>query len=160
MVKKISQINPQDRPREKLQAKGAAALADFELLQALIGGGNKQADVSKIAKDTLKLIHENGADITYEQLKQVNGLVLLDCYQYASLDGARSYCVMPEVISVIHKENIIDIFISLRALFSAYSMSLLGQNCTIPTLIDIASLSKVILLYLIVWTKKMNSNYS
>jgi DNA repair protein RadC len=31
----MQQIKPQDRPREKLQAKGAVALSDFELLQAL-----------------------------------------------------------------------------------------------------------------------------
>lgn len=41
-----------DRPLEKLQLKGTAALSDFELLQALIGSGNKQADVTKIARDT------------------------------------------------------------------------------------------------------------
>lgn len=34
-MKKMQQILKQDRPREKLQAKGAAALSDFELLQAL-----------------------------------------------------------------------------------------------------------------------------
>ena len=33
MVKKISQINPQDRPQEKLKAKGATSLSDFELLK-------------------------------------------------------------------------------------------------------------------------------
>lgn len=64
----------QDRPREKLQAKGATALSDFELLQALIGSGNKQADVTKIAKETLKLFRESGANVTYRQLKQVTGL--------------------------------------------------------------------------------------
>jgi len=68
------QIQAQDRPREKLQAKGAAALSDFELLQALIGSGNKYADVSKIAKDTLKLFQRLGANITYEQLQQVTGM--------------------------------------------------------------------------------------
>jgi DNA repair protein RadC len=67
MIKMSDKIK-QDRPREKLQLKGAAALSDFELLQALIGSGNKQADVSKIAKDTLALIKKYGADITYEQL--------------------------------------------------------------------------------------------
>lgn len=70
----MSQIRAQDRPREKLQAKGAVALSDFELLQALIGSGNKYADVSKIAKDTLKLFRKHAADITYEQLKQVTGM--------------------------------------------------------------------------------------
>ena len=73
-MKKIRDISKQDRPREKLQAKGSGALSDFELLQALIGSGNKQVDVSKIAKDTLKLFQEYGANITYEQLKNVNGL--------------------------------------------------------------------------------------
>jgi len=73
-VKKILEIQKQDRPREKLQTKGAQALSDFELLQALIGSGNKYADVSKIAKNTLKLFQENGANITYEQLQQVSGM--------------------------------------------------------------------------------------
>lgn len=63
-----------DRPREKLAIKGAASLSDLELLMALIGSGNKQADVGKIAKDTLKLIQAHGADISYEQLQQVTGM--------------------------------------------------------------------------------------
>jgi len=71
---KIQNIKKDERPREKLQIKGATALSDFELLQALIGSGNKQADVSKIAKDTLRLMQKHGADITYEQLQQVTGL--------------------------------------------------------------------------------------
>ncbi len=71
---KMSDRSISDRPREKLQAKGAAALSDFELLQALIGSGNAQADVSKIARETLKLIKQHGADITYEQLAQIKGM--------------------------------------------------------------------------------------
>ena len=73
-MKKMLDIHKQNRPRERLLVKGAQALSDFELLQALIGSGNKQADVSKIARDTLKLFREFGADITYQQLKQVIGL--------------------------------------------------------------------------------------
>ena len=53
------------RPREKLQAKGAQALSDYELLMAIIGSGNAQADVTKIARDVRKLIAEKG---TYYQL--------------------------------------------------------------------------------------------
>ena len=63
-----------DRPREKLQAKGASALSDFELLQALIGSGNAHADVSKIARETLKIIKANGANVTYDQLQHVTGM--------------------------------------------------------------------------------------
>jgi DNA repair protein RadC len=73
-MNKILTMPKNNRPREKLQAKGPAALSDFELLQALIGSGNAQADVSKIARDALKLLKKNGADITYEQLDMVTGL--------------------------------------------------------------------------------------
>lgn len=73
-VSKISAKPKHDRPREKLQAKGPAALSDFELLQSLIGSGNAQVDVSTIAKATLKLVQKYGADVTYEQLQTVVGL--------------------------------------------------------------------------------------
>lgn len=73
-ISKISAMSKNDRPREKLQAKGPAALSDFELLQTLIGSGNAQADVSKIARDTLKIIKANGANVTYEQLSSVIGM--------------------------------------------------------------------------------------
>lgn len=73
-MKRVQDISKQDRPREKLQTKGPSALSDFELLQALIGSGNKQADVSKIAKDTLKLLQAHSTSVTYEQLQNVTGL--------------------------------------------------------------------------------------
>lgn len=73
-MKKVKDLDKSDRPREKLQAKGPAALSDFELLQALIGSGNAQADVSKIARNTLKLLQKHGVNITYENLKEVTGL--------------------------------------------------------------------------------------
>ena len=39
-----------DMPREKLSKKGAQALTDNELLQALIGSGGKGNDYKQIAK--------------------------------------------------------------------------------------------------------------
>lgn len=71
---KISNLQKQDRPREKLLAKGPSSLSDFELLQALIGSGNAQADVSQIARETLRLFKLSGANISYEELKKVSGL--------------------------------------------------------------------------------------
>ena len=54
------------RPREKLAAKGAVALSDYELLMAVIGRGTAQADVTKIAKDVQELIAKKGSELTYE----------------------------------------------------------------------------------------------
>lgn len=63
-----------DRPREKLQAKGACALSDFELLQAVIGSGGAQADVSKISRSLLKVFAEKGTEITYDDVCAVLGI--------------------------------------------------------------------------------------
>lgn len=71
---RIADLPPSDRPREKLQTKGAAALSDFELLQAMIGSGNRQANVGQIAKQTQKLLQAQGSDVTYDQLRGVTGL--------------------------------------------------------------------------------------
>lgn len=62
------------RPREKLQAKGPEALSDYELLMAIIGSGNAQADVTKIARAVQKLLQEKGSKLSYEDLLTVKSL--------------------------------------------------------------------------------------
>ena len=63
-----------DRPREKLQVKGAGALSDYELLMAIIGSGTAQADVTKIARDVQKLLKEKGSELTYDDLLAIKSL--------------------------------------------------------------------------------------
>lgn len=62
------------RPREKLQARGATALSDYELLMAIIGSGTAQADVTKIARDVQKLLKEKGSGLTYDDLLGIRSL--------------------------------------------------------------------------------------
>ncbi len=62
------------RPREKLQARGAESLSDYELLMAIIGSGNAQADVTKIARDVQKLLAEKASALAYEDLLSVKSL--------------------------------------------------------------------------------------
>ena len=71
---KISDRRKDSRPREKLQAKGAEALSDYELLMAMIGSGTAQADVTKIARDVQKLLNEKGSGLAYEDLLSVKSL--------------------------------------------------------------------------------------
>jgi len=71
---KMLQKSKDQRPREKLKQKGPRVLSDIELLQALIGSGNKQADVGKIAGDVKKVLQQHGADTSYEQLAEVTGM--------------------------------------------------------------------------------------
>ncbi len=62
------------RPREKLAARGAASLSDYELLMAIIGSGNKQADVTKIARDLQKLLQDKGRELTFDDLLSIGSL--------------------------------------------------------------------------------------
>lgn len=71
---KMSERRKDLRPREKLQARGAAALSDYELLMAMIGSGNAQADVTKIAREVRKILSEKGSDLAYEDLLKIKGL--------------------------------------------------------------------------------------
>jgi len=41
-MKRITELPKLERPREKLQEKGAAALSDIELLVVLLGSGTKK----------------------------------------------------------------------------------------------------------------------
>ena len=62
------------RPREKLQARGAEALSDYELLMAIIGSGTQYADVTKLAREVQKLLKEKGSELAYEDLLNVKSL--------------------------------------------------------------------------------------
>ncbi len=48
-----------DRPREKLTMKGAAALSDSELLAILINTGNKEKSAVQLGKEVLRLGSDN-----------------------------------------------------------------------------------------------------
>ena len=59
-----------------MQTRGAASLSDYELLMAMIGSGSAEADVTKIARDVLKLIKEKASELVLDDLLSVKGLGL------------------------------------------------------------------------------------
>ena len=62
-------------PREKMRRKGASALSDVELLQAVIGSGGKNNDFRQIAKKMNTAIQSIGADnLTFEDVIAVKGI--------------------------------------------------------------------------------------
>ena len=64
-----------DLPREKLCKKGAAALSDLELLQAVIGSGGRDNDFKQIAKSLNATIQKQGADnLTLDDVKSIKGI--------------------------------------------------------------------------------------
>jgi DNA repair protein RadC len=72
---KVSELSPDERPREKLLARGADALTDVELLAVLLRTGTRGAPVLEYARDWLD--REGG----------LAGLATLDVSQLLACDG-------------------------------------------------------------------------
>lgn len=106
---KIKDLPKFKRPREKLKAKGPKSLSDFELLQVLIGSGNKQANVATIARKTKKLLEVHGAGISYEQLEKVKGLGIAKIAEIlAAFELSRRFLVEPDVPIINSAENAVQ----------------------------------------------------
>lgn len=73
-MKKISDIPKSDRPREKLQEKGAEALSDLELLAILLGSGTKGHDVMTVAERILKVLDTHNEKLNIDELKKIEGV--------------------------------------------------------------------------------------
>ena len=112
---RISDRHPLDRPREKLARYGAARLSDLELLMAIIGSGNKQADVGKIARQVLKLLRDRGGELSYDDLRGVVGLgeakipVIV-----ASLELARRYLLDSDQPIIDSPEKAVELLSDIR----------------------------------------------
>lgn len=66
-----------DRPREKLLAKGASALSNSELIAILLNNGSKNKSAVELAKDILKLGQDNLNELgklTFKDLKKIKGI--------------------------------------------------------------------------------------
>ena len=74
-----------DRPREKLLAKGAEALSNSELLGILINIGSKDKSAVELAKEILKLGHDN--------LNELGKLSLNDFMQVKGIGEAKSITI-------------------------------------------------------------------
>jgi DNA repair protein RadC len=88
---KMTERRKQDRPREKLARYGAGKLSDLELVMAIIGSGNAQADVTKISRDVLKLL-QSKRELTLETVREVVGVGEAKATELvASFELARRY---------------------------------------------------------------------
>ena len=74
MTKKISDIPKLDRPREKLQRKGAEALSDMELMAVLLGRGVEGHDVFSVARRVLSIMDATNSGPTLEELQKIEGV--------------------------------------------------------------------------------------
>ena len=75
-----------DRPREKLVTKGRHSLSDAELLAILIGSGTRQDSALDLAKNILKLAHDN--------LGEVSKLSITDLMQVKGIGQAKAVTIL------------------------------------------------------------------
>ncbi|MDC9726507.1 MAG: DNA repair protein RadC [Candidatus Thioglobus sp.] len=73
-MKKINELIAVDKPREKLENKGASALKDYELMAILMGSGGKNKDVLQLSREIVKNFENDFDTITLDSLLKINGL--------------------------------------------------------------------------------------
>ncbi len=143
----MQQIPAQDRPREKLLGKGAAALSDFELLEVLIGSGTKGADVSFIARKIQKLLQKGTQAVTYDALSSIKGVSVANAGKIlAGLELSRRHLVRDSTPLMSHSD-ILGRLGDIRAKQQEYFVGLSldgGQRLIAQRTITIGTLDAVI----------------
>ena len=93
-LKTIKQLHKNDKPREKLVAKGVQALKNDELLAILLGSGVQGKDVRKLAKEIVVMMDEGFDKLTLQKLCDIHGLGLAKASQIlASIELSKRYLI-------------------------------------------------------------------
>ena len=115
-MKKMKDVPQKDRPREKIASKGASALTDTELIEAIIGRGTKSRDVREISKDINRLVLERGNAIGYNDLQSIEGIgptkasQIMSCFEL----GRRYFGSKDQGNRVTRPEDILPLVAHLR----------------------------------------------
>jgi len=99
---KAIQLRPKfERPREKLNEKGAFALSDAELMAVIMGSGVKGRDVFQISSQLVRMMKDDFDKIDTKRLMKVEGVGFAKaCQIIAGMELARRF--------LVKKENIIQ----------------------------------------------------
>ena len=123
-MSKISDLRKDLRPREKLQARGATSLSDYELLMAIIGSGNAQADVTKIARELLKVLRHD-RELTIENVRPVFGVGAAKASEIvASFELAKRYLLESEQPIIDSPERAVEQLADIRDKMQEYFVCL------------------------------------
>jgi len=108
-MKKIKDIPKLDRPREKLQQKGAEVLSDVELITILLGRGIEGHDVMSVATHVLKVLDNSKDKPDIEELKKIEGIGLAKATLIAAaLEFARRR-IRPEGLKISFPTDVLPL---------------------------------------------------
>ena len=82
----IKKLSEEDRPREKLLAKGIASLSNSELLAIILGSGNKEKSAIELAKEILNTYNND--------LNNIGKLNVSDLIQFKGIGEAKAISVI------------------------------------------------------------------
>ena len=123
-MKRIKTLPQFDRPREKMEQKGAKALSNLELLAVLLGSGIKGKGVFEVAKDILNLTKDNFDSINIETLKNIEGVGLAKaCQIMAAIEFAKRFLIK-EGIKIKNTEDVVNLTRELKDKKQEYFLSL------------------------------------
>ena len=93
-LKTIKQLHKDDKPREKLAAKGVQSLKNDELLAILLGSGVQGKDVRKLAKEIISMLDSDFETLTLAKLCDIHGLGVAKASQIlASIELSKRYLI-------------------------------------------------------------------
>lgn len=69
----LSEIERQDRPREKMELKGAESLSDLELIMLLVSSGTAERPVNEVSSELLTLL-DKSEEPDYKSICAIKGL--------------------------------------------------------------------------------------
>ena len=103
-MKRMKDLPVPDRPREKIARKGAAALKDEELIEAIIGRGTRSRDVRSISREICSRMGEQKGRLTYDELASLDGVGPTKASQIlACFELGRRYFSSPDVLPKVTK---------------------------------------------------------
>jgi len=73
-MKSIKELPENERPREKLLAKGPQVLTDQELLVVLLGKGTQKHNVLSLSEKLIKIIDQKGINLTAKDILDIDGI--------------------------------------------------------------------------------------
>lgn len=93
-LKTIKQLHRNDKPREKLAAKGVESLKNDELLAVLLGSGVQGKDVRKLAREIISMFDKDFDVLTLDKLCNIHGLGIAKASQIlASIELSKRYLI-------------------------------------------------------------------
>jgi len=115
-MRKMRDVPLIDRPREVIARKGASALSDTELIEAIIGRGTKSRDVRVLSKEICALLEDQKPAIRYDDLKAIDGVgptkasQIMACFEL----GRRYFTPAGPEVKVTKPEDVIPLVAHLR----------------------------------------------